>query len=447
MIRQFLITLVVVAAASVSIAAQAVPSAPAAAHQHHHDSPDMTALFPVRDASGTSWAPPLTPMSGGMHQWRGWSVMLHGSVFGQLIAEPGNRHRTGGFSESQASSVNWAMLMARRPLGGGRFGIRTMASAEPWTVSDCGFINLLATGEMCEGDTIHDRQHPHDLLMELAADYDRALRGSLRWQVYAGFAGEPALGPTSFPHRLSALTNPVAPITHHWIDATHITFGLVTAGIYDDRWKAEVSVFNGREPDENRADLDLGALDSVSGRLTFVPSENLVLQVSAGHLEEAEAEFPPEPRADVDRLTSSATYHRRVGAGLSATTLAYGVNSGVEVVPGARVGLVTHAILLESSLTVSGGHTWFARAEVVGKPGEDLHVHEDPLRIFVVSKLQAGYERALKSWRNLVPGVGGSFSLSIVPEGLESRYSGRFSPGYVVYVSLRPRSHMMTVGR
>ena len=403
----------------------------------------MTPLFPVRDASGTSWAPALTPMSGAMQQWRGWTLMLHGNVFGQLVAEPGERHRTGGFSEHQASSVNWAMLMARRPLAGGRFGIRTMVSAEPWTVSDCGFINLLATGEMCEGDTIHDRQHPHDLFMELAADYDHALRGSLRWQVYAGFAGEPALGPTSFPHRFSALTNPVAPITHHWIDATHITFGLITAGVYDERWKAEVSVFNGREPDENRADLDLGALDSVSGRLTLAPSENLVLQVSAGHLEEAEAEFPPEPRADVDRLTASATYHVRVGSGLSATTLAYGVNSGTEVIPGARVDLVTHAALLESSLTTAGGHTWFARGEVAGKPGEDLHVHEDPLRIFVVSKLEGGYERALKGWRSLVPGVGGSFSLNIVPQGLESRYSGRFSPGYVVYISLRPRSHLM----
>ena len=442
MIRQLFITFLLIAAASAPITAQAVPPA-TTGHQHHVDDSNVPALFPVRDASGTSWTPALTPMSGAMQQWRGWSVMLHGNVFGQLVAEPGDRHRTGGFSEQQASSVNWAMLMARRPLRGGRFGIRTMLTAEPWTVSDCGFINLLATGEMCEGDTIHDRQHPHDLFMELAADYDRALRGSVRWQVYAGLTGEPALGPTSFPHRFSALTNPVAPITHHWIDATHITFGLVTSGIYNRRWKAEVSLFNGREPDENRADLDLGALDSVSGRLTLVPSENLALQVSAGHLEEAEAEFPPEPRGDIDRLTASATYHRRVGAGLSATTLAYGVNSGTEVIPGARVDLVTHAVLLESSLTRPGRHTWFARAEVVGKPGEDLHVHEDPLRIFVVSKLQTGYERALKGWRTLVPGVGGAFSLSIVPEGLESRYSGRFSPGYVVYVSLRPRSHLM----
>ena len=443
MIRTSITTIVIAFAASVSLAAQAVPAPAGSAHQHHDSGANETELFPAREGSGTSWMPELTPMSGVMREWRGWSLMAHGNVLAQLIAEPGDRHRTGGASDHQVSSVNWAMLMARRPMKGGRFGVRTMASAEPWTVSDCGFLNLLASGEMCEGDTIHDRQHPHDLFMELSADYDRALRGSLRWQVYAGLAGEPSIGPTSFPHRISAIANPVAPITHHWLDATHITFGVVTAGVYDRRWKAEASLFNGREPDEGRADLDLGPLDSFSGRLTFMPSDRLAVQVSAAHLEESEAEFPPEPRADADRFTASATYHRRVGGRLSATTLAYGLNSGVEVIPGDRVRLVTYAALLESSLGVGGNQTWFARMEVVGKPGEDLHVHEDPTRVFVVSKLQIGYERALNGWRSLVPGVGAAAALNLVPEALASRYSGQVSPGFVIFVSLRPRSHLM----
>lgn len=122
------------------------------------------------------------------------------------------------------------MLMARRSLSGGRFGVRTMLSAEPWTVPDCGSLSFLATGEVCEGDTIHDRQQLHDLVMELAMDYDRPLWGQWRWQVYAGLAGEPALGPPGYPHRASALVNPVGPVTHHWLDATHVTFGLVTLG-------------------------------------------------------------------------------------------------------------------------------------------------------------------------------------------------------------------------
>jgi hypothetical protein len=97
-----------------------------------------------------------------------------------------------------------------------------MISLEPWTLRDCGYISYLASGEVCEGDTIHDRQHPHDFFMELAADYDRPLRGSWRWQVYGGLSGEPALGPVSFPHRVSAMLNPIAR-SHHWMDATHIS--------------------------------------------------------------------------------------------------------------------------------------------------------------------------------------------------------------------------------
>jgi hypothetical protein len=103
-------------------------------------------------------------------------------------------------------------------------------------------------------------------------------RHSLRWRIYAGLSGEPAIGPGGFPHRLSALDNPAAPVSHHWLDSTHIAFGLVTASLYDRRWKIDVSMFNGREPDANRADLDLGPLDSVSSRLTVASTDRRVLQ-------------------------------------------------------------------------------------------------------------------------------------------------------------------------
>jgi hypothetical protein len=203
------------------------PAAPAPQHEHQPDG-KMVPLFPARDASGTAWLPDTTPMYGLQRTWHGWELMLHGLAFAQFLYEPGDIHRTGGYSTHQIGSVNWAMLMARRPAGSGRVGVRAMLSGEPWTIPGCGYLNQLATGETCEGDTIHDRQHPHDLFMELAGEYDRPLRGSLRWQVYAGVAGEPALGPAAFPHRLSATPNPIAPISHHWLDATHITFGLVT---------------------------------------------------------------------------------------------------------------------------------------------------------------------------------------------------------------------------
>lgn len=423
--------------------------APAAAQevdhsQHQHStSAAATELFPAREAAGTAWVPDDTPMYAAHRTAGQWELMLHGAAFGQVLYEPGDRHRTGGLANEQASVVNWLMAMGRRRAGAGRVGLRAMISAEPWTVRDCGFINFLASGETCEGDSIHDRQHPHDLFMELAADYDRPVRGSLRWQIYGGLAGEPALGPTGFPHRVSAMFNPVAPITHHWLDSSHITFGLITSGLYDRRWKAEMSVFNGREPDEHRADLDLGALTSLSGRITFMPTSRWAVQVSAGHLNDAEAQFPPQPRTDVDRVTASATYDRVTPTRTWSTTVAYGANAGPEVIPGEVVDLVTHALMVESSLSIRERDAWFGRVEVVGKPGEDLHVHEAPAHVFTVGKIQAGYVRTLAARKGAVFGIGGTASVSIVPAALASRYAGRVSPGAGVFVSLRPSRHGM----
>jgi hypothetical protein len=359
------------------------------------------------------------------------------------VYEPGDIHRTGGFSETQWSAANWAMVMARRAAGGGRIGLRAMASGEPWTARDCGFINLLASGEMCQGDTIHDRQHPHDLFMELAAEYERPLGASLRWHLYGGPAGEPALGPAAFLHRASAASNPVAPIAHHWFDATHIAFGVVTTGLSGARWRAEVSAFNGREPDEQRTDFDLAPLDSFSGRLTLLPTARLALQLSAGHLREAEAEFAPHPRGDVVRATASLSYHRLTDRRIWATTIAYGLNAGSEHIEGfGDFDLRTSAALVETAVTMGERHTWFGRAEIVQKPAHDLHAHEWIDRVFTVGELQVGYARYMApSLFGLSLGVGGFASASLIPPELTNRYLRRVAPGLGVFVHLRPPAH------
>jgi hypothetical protein len=429
---------------AIASAAFAAPQDAAPPVHQHQAGAAAVELFPARDASGTGWLPDETPMHGTMRDWRGWSFMLHGGMFAQFLYEPGDRHRTGGFSTHQFSSPNWGMLVARRQIGGARAGFRVMASLDPWTIPGCGYLSFLATGETCEEDTIHDRQHPHDLFMELAADYDRPLRGAWRWQIYGGLSGEPALGPAAFPHRVSAALNPIAPIGHHWLDASHISFGVVTAGVYDRRWKLEMSAFNGREPDENRGGIDLAPLDSVSGRVSFAPNPRLSLQVSAGHLEEAELEFAPQPRIDVDRATASLTYHRPVGSsGLWASTVAFGLNSSREAIPGGLFDAVTQAWLFESSATMGDAHTVFGRVEIVEKPAHDLHAHEFPTSVFTVGKLQIGYVRQLRPWKGVVPGIGAMASVSLVPEDLASRYGGRAAPGYGVFLSLRPGRHVM----
>ena len=428
-----------------ALAAPAFAQTPTDPHaQHQHAGHTAMTLFPARESSGTAWLPEETPMFGVMRTFGPWTAMIHGNAFGLFIYEPGEIHRTGGFSEAQASSVNWGMFMLRREAAGGRLGFRAMASLEPLTVPGCGYLNLLASGEVCDGDTIHDRQHPHDFLMELAAEYERPLTAAVTWQVYGGLAGEPALGPVAFPHRLSALTNPIAPVAHHWLDSTHITYGVVTTGVFGTKWKAEASIFNGREPDEHRWDLDLGAMDSFSGRVTIAPTPRLALQVSAGRLEESEEGIGEHPvRTDVARVTASATYHRTTGERSWATTLAWGHNSEQEHEPTGDFTARTNALMLESTLMLGDVHTWFGRGEIAEKPAHDLHAHEFPQGIFTVGKAQIGYARSFKAWKNLVPGVGGSFTLNFVPEELKVQYDGRVRPGLAVFVSLRPARHDM----
>jgi hypothetical protein len=208
------------------------PTPPAEVHEHVVV--DGAMLTPTRETSGTAWIPSATPMYGVHRPWRGWDVRVSGSVFVQALYEPRDRHRTGGAGTRQVGSLNWGMLMARRSLGGGRFGVRTMLSAEPWTVPRCGSLNFLATGDVCDGDTIHDRQQPHDLVMELPVDYERSLRGGGASMVWRGRSAR------GYPHRASAMPT-------RWT-VTHLAGRdprrrLVTLGVRQ-RWKAEVSAFN-----------------------------------------------------------------------------------------------------------------------------------------------------------------------------------------------------------
>lgn len=409
------------------------PAAPAPGHQH--DMTTMSTLFPARDASGTGWQPEVTPMNAFHRELGAWSFMGHANIFGQFLYESGEEHH----GSQQAGSINWFMATLRRPAGNGRLGVRAMVSLEPWTIAGCGYPDLLASGEVCDGETIHDLQHPHDLFMELAADYERPLTGNVRVQAYAGLAGEPALGPPAFPHRASAFANPIAPISHHWLDATHIVFGVVTAGLSGPRWKVEGSAFNGREPDEARTNLDLAALDSAAVRVSLLPTDRWALQVSAGHLREAEAGLDDHAPTDVDRLTASAIYHRPLREkGFWASTVAYGANREASEIAGLP-GQTTHAVLVETALaSSSAAHTWFSRLDIVGKPGHDLHVDEDEDAVFTVAKLQIGYLRQFAAVKGWAAGVGGHVNLSLVPPALASRYSGRVAPGVGVFLNLQP---------
>jgi YHS domain-containing protein len=422
-------------------------AAPATAQdEHQHPAPaagaqesghDMTAM--AREGSGTSWLPDASPMYMRHLQKGPWMLMGHENAFVQFLSESGDR------GDDQAGSINWVMGMAERMVGSGHLGLRGMFSLEPWTIRGCGYPDLLASGEQCRGETIHDRQHPHDLAMEMSAEYDAPLARDLRWQVYGGPSAEPALGPVAYPHRVSAMPNPVAPLTHHWLDSTHVSFGVVTGGVYAKRWKIETSAFNGREPDEHRKDFDFGALDSVSGRVWFLPTSKVALQMSGGHLSEAEAgdagaafalgaSAPREPRRDVNRVTASATFHQMSADRVSASTFAWGRNS--------ESGEATNALLIETNVTFRDREVWFGRLEVAQKTPHDLDV--PPTKdTFTVSKIQGGYTHYISAMTGFKAGVGAAVSAGIVPGDLKAAYGGRVNPGFAIFLALRPAAMAM----
>ena len=180
----------------------------------------------------------------GLHFTGGdWQLMAQGFVNAIYDRQTGPRGDEKVFTESMA------MLMANRPLGPGTIGLRGMVSLDP-TMGKSGYPLLVQTGETADGTTpLVDRQHPHDFFMELATSYSVQLGESSAAFAYVGLPGEPALGPSAFMHRFSAMRNPEAPLTHHWLDSTHITFGVATLGVSRGPLQLEGSWFNGREPD------------------------------------------------------------------------------------------------------------------------------------------------------------------------------------------------------
>ncbi len=240
------------------------------------------------------------------------------------------------------------------------------------------------------------------------------------------------------------MANPAGPLTHHWLDSTHVSFGVVTLGVHNQRWKAEASLFNGREADTSRLDVDLGSLESFAARVSFLASDRLAVQASAGRLRRANSEFPFPDQDPTTRVTASAVYHVPLGpTGIWATTAAVGANHAREMLSEGILEATTVAALVESSATWSNRHTMFGRAEVGGMPAHHLHAHEYFGSVFTVGKLQFGYVRHLRAIRGVQPGVGATVSASLLPSKLAPDYSGQVAPGFGVFFSLHAARHAM----
>ena len=330
-----------------------------------------------------------------------WQWTIDGSVFF------GYNYQHRKFTDFSAwESQNWLMTGGTRKIRSGTFTASTMLSLEPWTMKDIGSPQAFQTGETFRRAPLIDYQHPHDLIMGLGAGY-RVPWQRVTWSVSGGLVGTPAFGPVVFMHRPSASDSPSAPLAHHYLDSMHITPGVLTAGATAGEWTLEGSWFHGREPDENRTDLDLGPLDSYSVRFGWVRGA-WSAQASGAALTTPELVTP----YDAKRLSASLSYDepdRRL-----AWTAAFGQNREIH-------GNL-EAYLLEGRMQLRARDAVYGRIESVAKDILDAGFH--PFGVFhrhrqsQVGALTLGYVRDVWTVSDARFGVGGDVTGYLVPGNL-----------------------------
>jgi hypothetical protein len=412
-------------------------------------------------SSGTSAEPPSSPMRMWMFRAHpgGWQLMLHGNAF--IADTQQHATTTPSYGTPNAGSVpdrrgadklystNWIMPMAMRRAGAkGQLLVRGMFDLEPATISGGEYPELFQQGETAGGKAIVDGQHPHDSIMEIATLYDYRASDHVLVSLYAAPVGDPALGPTAYPHRLSASEDPIAALGHHQEDSTHIAFNVLSGGL-TYRWlRVEESGFHGAEPTEARWHFQPSpngvALDSYSTRVTVTPSANFSAQYSVGHLVAPEQLHPQENQ---QRQTASAMYSRPLGArhdttsmpGMDMSTPATG-NWSNTLLWGRTKSLsgqdVENSFLLESLLQLKRNYAW-TRIEVAGRSNElvGLPVAEE-LPAGHVQAYSLGYDRDYRVAPHVLAAPGVQFTLYRSPDALTSIY-GRHPFGAVAFVRFR----------
>ncbi len=384
----------------------------AVTHDHNHEMSmhGMYGTYPMgRDATGTSWMPGSTQMPEIHRTAHHWELMMHGYLMAIYDDQRGPRGDHKFFSE------NMFMFTAQKDIGCGTFAFRNMLCIEPATIGCHGYPLLLQTGETCNGVTpLIDRQHPHDFMMELAVVYTVRFLETDSLFAYFGYPGEPALGPPAYIHRFSAFFNPEAPITHHWLDSTHISFGVATIGFVRDWLKIDLSIFNGREPDQHRWNFDRPRFDSYCGRISINPTENIAAQISTGFLRSPEQ---LEPKMNTQRTTASISYNKAWEVSNWQITGAWGLNQN-------RPGHNLNGVLLETAIEIHHRHVIFGRAEYVAK--DELFIPPNPNanKVFNVGKIDLGYLFEFPLIPYTLWGLGFVGSASFVPHSIKSDYGG-----------------------
>jgi hypothetical protein len=332
----------------------------------------------------------------------------------------------------EVESQNWVMGVGRRNFGRSQLQLSTMLSLETVTLTALGSPQVFQTGETYRGAPLIDYQHPHDLVMNLGGSMTTTAG---RTTIHAGayIVGEAPLGPQAFMHRPSAAENPQSPLAHHYLDSTHITPGVVRGGIERNGFRLDAGVFRGREPDDNRTDFDLGALDSFAVQLSWA-SGPWSAQVSNGWLTRPEVVTP----YDATQTTASVAYfagdERRSTAWLAAFGQKREFHGNFE------------GYLLEGTWRRRARHTFYSRAEWVIKDILDAGFHPIGIphthRKSPIGALSVGYVNDLVRGRFGMFGMGGDVTGYSTASNLQDSYGSPWSFHVFVRYRAKPVSSM-----
>ena len=392
-----------------------------------------------REGSGTSWLPDSSSMNAHHFKYGSWDLMLHWNVYLRYTNQDAGSDGTRG--DEKFDAPNWFMIMGKHQFGdNAAIMLRSMLSLDLLTEGGKGYPLLFQSGETWHDRRLIDRQHPHDLFGELSVSYGLETGRNSGLFLYFGLPGEPALGPPAYLHRPSAQNNPDAPLGHHWQDSSHVTFGVVTTGYFSKHFKIDASLFNGREPDEKRYDIDEPRFNSASIRLSVNPSENTSLQVSHGYIKEPEA---LEPDVSIHRTTASliGNYSVTHDSTFSAA-LVWGMNKP-------NYGKEQNSFLAEADYQF-GKNALFTRIEFIKKSSEELGLEEEKEHdLFLISAITLGMARTIFSSHSASVSVGALCTVYPVERDLRRIYGDfpfsvegylRFSPGLTKMVT---ENHMM----
>lgn len=399
-------------------------------HENHHQTMNHMLMHSSygnysmkQDASGSSWQPDTTPWYGLHTRYHNWNLMAMG--FANFVAD----HQGSRCGGNKFFSTSMLMPMAQHyiPDEPTIFTVRAMLSLDP-LMGKRGYPLLFQTGETANGKTpLINRQHPHDLVMELAGIYSYQINDNQSFFVYLALPGEPALGPPVYFMRYSSLYNPEAPLTHHWLDSTHVQFGVATIGYIADTLKIDCSIFTGREPDQYRYNFDKPRFDSYAARITYNPTADISCQISYGYLKGPEQ---LEQNVNVGRTTASILYNKNWINKDLQLCFAWGRNKK-------KPGIATNAFLGEFTLNLYENYIFFGRAERVGKDELVPTNNAQRNRVFKINKITLGglYQRQLGP---IFCGLGALGSVyPHVPATLQSICQSHHPLSWMVFLQMR----------